>query len=121
MNTADRSTRSLDIAMRRRFRFFELLPDVEVLNKVYSLPASVCKNEIGPELFSGFEKLNTTLRNDLDKYHMIGHSFFIAKHFTKERLKDVWSQEIFPLIEEYFFDDEDKTAEYALKKFWPSV
>jgi hypothetical protein len=52
---------------------------------------------------------------------MIGHSFFIAKHFTKERLKDVWSQEIFPLIEEYFFDDEDKTAEYSLKTFWPSV
>ena len=121
MNTADRSTRSLDIAMRRRFRFFELLPDVEVLNKIYSLPTSTCENEIGPELFSGFEKLNTTLRNDLDKYHMIGHSFFIAKHFTKERLKDVWSQEIFPLIEEYFFDDEDKTAEYSLKTFWPSV
>ena len=121
MNTVDRSARSLDIAMRRRFRFFQLLPDVEVLKKIYSAKPSTHRNDLGPELFAGFEKLNENLRNDLDKHHTIGHSFFIANHMTKEKLKDVWSQEISPLIEEYFFDDEDKAAEYSLNIFWPSV
>ena len=121
MNTVDRSARSLDIAMRRRFRFFQLSPDVEFLTKIYSSPDSSFINDLGPELFSGFEKLNETLRNDLDRHHTIGHSFFIEKHLTKEKLKNVWVQEIFPLIEEYFFDDDDKTAEYSLKIFWPSV
>jgi hypothetical protein len=107
--------------MRRRFRFFQLLPDVNVLKKVYSLPDSSFKNDLGSELFSGFEKLNDNLQKELDRHHTIGHSFFIQKHMTNEKLKSIWDQEIFPLIEEYFFDDEAKTAEYSLNLFWPSV
>ena len=121
MNTVDRSARSLDIAMRRRFRFFQLLPDVEVLKNMYSKPNSVLTNDLGQELYTGFEKLNEKLRNELDRHHTIGHSFFIHKHMTKEKLRNVWNQEIFPLVEEYFFDDDEKTAEYSLNAFWPSV
>ena len=121
MNTVDRSARSLDIAMRRRFRFFQLLPDVEVLKNMYSKPNSVLTNDLGLELYTGFEKLNEKLRNELDRHHTIGHSFFIHKHMTKEKLRNVWNQEIFPLVEEYFFDDDEKTAEYSLNAFWPSV
>jgi MoxR-like ATPase len=119
MNTADRSTRSLDIAMRRRFSFFELLPDVEILKKFYLDPSN--KNELGQELFNGFETLNNKLRNDLDKHFMVGHSYFMNTEMNAKRLRTIWSQEVFPLIEEYFFDNDDRTAEYSINSFWPSV
>ena len=119
MNTADRSTRSLDIAMRRRFSFFELLPDVEILKKFYQDPSN--KNELGQELFNGFETLNNKLRNDLDKHFMVGHSYFMNTEMNAKRLRTTWSQEVCPLIEEYFFDNDDRTAEYSFNSFWPSV
>ena len=118
MNTADRSTRSLDIAMRRRFSFFELLPDVDVLKKFYK---SGPKNELGDELFTGFENLNKKLLGDLDKHFTIGHSYFMTDTMSKAQMRNTWSQEIFPLIEEYFFDQEDRISEYSLNTFWPSV
>lgn len=118
MNTADRSTRSLDIAMRRRFSFFELLPDVEILKKFYK---NGMNNELGDELFTGFENLNKKLLGDLDKHFTIGHSYFMADTMNKAQMKNTWSQEIFPLIEEYFFDQEDRISDYSLNAFWPSV
>ena len=118
MNTADRSTRSLDIAMRRRFSFFELLPDVDVLKKFYK---SGPKNELGDELFTGFENLNKKLLGDLDKHFTIGHSYFMTDTMNKAQMRNTWSQEIFPMIEEYFFDQEDRISEYSLNTFWPSV
>lgn len=119
MNTADRSTRSLDIAMRRRFSFFELLPDVEILKKFYN--SGLNTNKLGHELFSGFESLNSKLRSDLDKHFMVGHSYFMRSEMDSQALEMIWNQEIFPLIEEYFFDNDDRTSEYSINSFWPSV
>lgn len=119
MNTSDRSTRSLDIAMRRRFSFFELLPDVEILRKFYE--DSFKNNRIGEELFNGFEALNFKLRSDLDKHFMVGHSYFMAPEMDAQKLRTIWNQEVFPLIEEYFFDNDEKTSEYSFNLFWPSV
>jgi 5-methylcytosine-specific restriction protein B len=119
MNTADRSTRSLDIAMRRRFSFFELLPDVEILKKFYINSSN--KNDLGQELFDGFETLNSKLRSDLDKHFMVGHSYFMSSTMNAKKLRNIWNQEVFPLIEEYFFDNDDRTSEYSLNSFWPSV
>ena len=119
MNTADRSTRSLDIAMRRRFSFFELLPDVEILKKFYADSSNT--NNLGQELFDGFESLNSKLRADLDKHFMVGHSYFMEPTMNVQRLRNIWNQEVFPLIEEYFFDNDDRTSEYSLNAFWPSV
>jgi hypothetical protein len=118
MNTADRSTRSLDIAMRRRFRFFELLPDVGILKKFYN---GEPKNELSDELFTGFESLNKKLLSDLDKHFTIGHSYFMTDTINKAQMRNIWDQEIFPLIEEYFFDQEDRISEYSINTFWPSV
>ena len=118
MNTADRSTRSLDIAMRRRFSFFELLPDVEILKKFY---ASGMKNELGDELFTGFENLNMKLLGDLDKHFTIGHSFFMRKDFGAKDLQRVWKHQVLPLMEEYFFSSPAEVENFALSEFFPSV
>jgi 5-methylcytosine-specific restriction enzyme B len=52
MNTADKSTRVMDAALRRRFDFFQIEPDVEVLRKHYEVDGNL--NSLGEELFSGF-------------------------------------------------------------------
>jgi len=119
MNTADRSIRTLDVAMRRRFRFFELGAKSEIITRHYAKPENT--NALGPELVDGFEKLNSKLIEDIDRHHTIGHSYVLHQQITSTVLREVWDQEIFPLIEDYFFDRPDKVDEYIVKDFWPSV
>jgi 5-methylcytosine-specific restriction endonuclease McrBC GTP-binding regulatory subunit McrB len=119
MNTADRSIRTLDVAMRRRFRFFELPSRSDIVERHYAKPNN--SNQLGAELITGFEKLNAKLAEDVDRHHTIGHSYVLHRVMTAATLREVWEQEIFPLIEDYFFDRPDKAAEYDIKGFWPSV
>ena len=117
MNTADRSIRSLDVAMRRRFKFYELLPDVKVLRRIYETTPR--HNILGEGLFVGFEALNQRLEADIDRHHTIGHSFFVSNVMTHDVLQGVWDHELLPLIEDYFFDQPDKVSEYSFDSFWP--
>ena len=117
MNTADRSIRSLDVAMRRRFNFCELLPDVSVLRRIYEF--ATCQNLIGEILFSGFESLNKRLAYDIDRHHTIGHSFFVSNVMNWPTLENIWHHELMPLIEDYFFDQPEKVSEYTFDSFWP--
>ena len=119
MNTADRSIRTLDVAMRRRFRFFELPSRSDVVERHYAKPSN--SNQLGAELIAGFEKLNAKLVEDIDRHHTIGHSYVLHRVMNAATLREVWDQEIFPLIEDYFFDRPDKVAEYDVSGFWPSV
>lgn len=117
MNTADRSIRSLDVAMRRRFKFYELLPDVKVLRSIYETTPR--HNLLGEGLFTGFELLNQRLEADIDRHHTIGHSFFVSDVMDLSVLHGVWDHELLPLIEDYFFDQPDKVSEYSFDSFWP--
>lgn len=117
MNTADRSIRSLDVAMRRRFRFFELLPRPDVIQGQYSKPG--WSNSLGARLVAGFTNLNQKLKEDIDRHHTIGHSYFLQKNMSDVVLGNIWEQEILPLIEDYFFDRPDKVDEYSFSNFWP--
>ncbi len=121
MNTADRSVRSIDIALRRRFDFFELAADAEVLRRFYDRP-DTSTSVAG--LIAGFEALNAKLREHLDRHQEIGHTFFFPQGgsggiFGPEQLRRVWERKIFPLIEEYHFDQPDRLADYGLESFWP--
>ena len=93
MNTADRSIQLLDSALRRRFRFEELLPDYEKIEN------ATAKGIL--------QKINARIRCLLDKDHQIGHSYFIeAKNDLDifNALKD----SVIPLLEEYFYNDAQK-------------
>jgi 5-methylcytosine-specific restriction endonuclease McrBC GTP-binding regulatory subunit McrB len=118
MNTADRSIRSLDIALRRRFDVFECPPDPEILARFYDGPGN--QNDI-PDLIAGFTKLNEALEKELDRHHTIGHAFFMAKTMTPQRLGRVWDHKIGPLIEEYFFDRPDLAAGFVPASYWSSL
>lgn len=115
MNTADRSIRSIDAALRRRFDVFELSPDANALEKFYD------RTEQSPVGVSdGMRVLNAALTSDIDRHHTVGHSFFMRRELNPEHLRDIWDRKIFPLIEEYFFDQPDLASDYTLERFWPT-
>jgi len=119
MNTADRSTRSIDIALRRRFDFFEVFPDVSILRAHYQSDQN--SNLVGEELFTGFEELNRRLTERLSKHFTVGHSYFMQRDFSPQDLRRIWKHQVFPLIEEYFFSSPTELDNFPIKDFFPSV
>jgi 5-methylcytosine-specific restriction protein B len=117
-NTADRSIRSLDVALRRRFDVFELLPDGELLGRYYERADKRC---LIPGLVEGFMDLNAALETALDRHHTIGHAFFMRDDLTAGGLRNVWRRKVFPLIEEFFFDQPELAKEFSLERFWPAA
>lgn len=99
MNTADKSIALVDIALRRRFVFEEMMPQPNLLKKVgdFNLP-------------SWLKQLNHKITESLDRDHQIGHSYFMEITNTSE-LKQKFYQCIFPLLKEYFYGNPDKLKE----------
>ena len=98
MNTADRSIALLDTALRRRFRFKEMMPDANLLKN---------KNEIDIDLKKLLETINKRIAYLLDREHQIGHAYFIGVD-SLTKLEDVFRGNVIPLLQEYFFDDYEK-------------
>ena len=119
MNTADRSIRSVDVALRRRFDFFDVPPSAAILQRFYEKRPNT--NHLGNELYEGFESLNRELTESLDRHHTIGHTFFMRPEFSSQTLTRVWRHQIGPLIEEYFFDQPDVASGFRSEKYWPSA
>lgn len=101
MNTADRSIQLLDSALRRRFRFEELLPNYGVI-----------QNETAKSILKA---INARIRCLLDKDHQIGHSYFIDAKSDLDifnAIKDC----VIPLLEEYFYNDAQKIRQILNEK-----
>lgn len=104
MNTADRSIEALDTALRRRFSFIEMQPDLNVLEEEHSTNAIISDGVANLDMVKMLEKINKRIEILLNKDHKIGHSFFINLSSFKE-LQLVFKDKIIPLLEEYFFGD----------------
>jgi 5-methylcytosine-specific restriction protein B len=120
MNTADRSLAMVDYALRRRFSFADLEPafgspkfQKYLLNKQVE-PATVDK------IIQRMTELNDQIArdvNNLGKGYCIGHSYFCPDaNQTNGRYGEDWyqsilSQEIEPLLREYWFDNYEKVQE----------
>lgn len=98
MNTADRSLAGLDIALRRRFTFKEMLPQPKLLDGV--LVEGV---EIGQLL----RVMNQRIEVLLDREHCLGHAYFmpLLKTPTLAKLELIFRNQVLPLLQEYFFED----------------
>ncbi|MEV0660768.1 McrB family protein [Actinomadura luteofluorescens] len=99
MNTADRSIRLLDSALRRRFAFHELLPDTDVLDgqKVGDVDLGLLLRE-----------LNRRVVKELGRERQIGHSFFMSGGEpvdNEAELAAIVRTEVLPLLQEYAYDD----------------
>lgn len=98
MNTADRSLAGLDIALRRRFNFREMPPRPDLLNGL-----SVAGINIG-ELLT---VMNQRIEVLLDRDHCLGHAYFMPLRAdpTMDKLALIFSNQVLPLLQEYFFED----------------
>lgn len=101
MNTADRSIATIDTALRRRFRFKEMLPDASVLNSISVEDISIS------EMLTRMNKRISVL---YDREHTIGHAYFIPlrEKSAIEKLAEIFENAIIPLLQEYFYDDYEK-------------
>lgn len=101
MNTADRSIATIDTALRRRFRFKEMLPDAEVLKGIVVEDISIAEMLV---------RMNKRISVLYDREHTIGHAYFIPlkENSTVEQLAEIFENAIVPLLQEYFYEDYEK-------------
>lgn len=107
MNTADRSIALMDVALRRRFTFEEMMPDAEELKK--HLERELADANLRKLVLDVFTKLNERLRYLYDREHQIGHAYFFGVK-SHDDVRRVFATKIIPLLQEYFFGRWEKVA-----------
>ncbi len=120
MNTADRSLTMVDYALRRRFSFITLEPAFE--NKKlenYLIDDEGIEDEFATKITQMYIQLNRFIKDTFKNDNfIIGHSYFINQ-LDRDKLessyKEIVKYDIKPLLEEYFFGEEEKINE-ALNK-----
>lgn len=124
MNTTDRSTGTLDYALRRRFSFITISSTLqkdengkvigcEELNNYYSDKPDAPKNKAN-ELFSAVYDFLDKHKVEMDiEDLMVGHSYFMAP--TDDELALKLKYEIKPLVREYAKDGIISVSEQELK------
>lgn len=98
MNTADRSLVQIDVALRRRFGFIELLPRPELLDDLPEISLA--------KLLKNLNQL--VIEHTKNREFQIGHSYFMKDGKSMISVSDVkfaFETEIIPLLQEYFYDD----------------
>ena len=122
MNTADRSIAMIDLALRRRFAFFDLEPQINDDWRDWVHGQSGIPTDFLDDIAQRITALNVSIADDsnLGRQFRIGHSHVtpppdtpIADHtgwFT-----EIVETEIAPLLREYWFDDGDRADEEAGK------
>ena len=104
MNTADRSIAIVDHALRRRFAFIDLNVNYEMLRKYHEGSDFPIEN-----LVNWIERINEAIG---DKRYFVGTSYFLKENLS-DHIQDIWTMEIIPYLEEYFFDQPAIISEFA--------
>ncbi len=103
MNTADRSIALLDAALRRRFGFIELMPDMSVLGE-----ATVRGIRLGRWLEALNQRICENVGRDARNLQ-IGHSYLLRDDGTPitdfSEFARALHEDIIPLLEEYCYED----------------
>jgi MoxR-like ATPase/uncharacterized short protein YbdD (DUF466 family) len=116
MNTADRSIALLDIALRRRFGFIEVMPDYAVLEETLT-SGDPAMQEVFTIAVNALRDVNARIIKNYDRNHQIGHSYLMklrdctTRDEAVEALQTTWECEIIPLLQEYFYDSPQKFRE----------
>ena len=105
MNTADRSIALMDTALRRRFKFEEMLPNYDLLKNIFVEDEGV-KVNIGAML----KAINERIEYLYDREHTIGHAVFLElkENNNIDKLENIFKKSVIPLLQEYFYEDYDK-------------
>ena len=115
MNDIDRSVDTFDFAMRRRFRFVEVMAE----SQLYILDKEL--GERAEEAKTRLRNLNAAIENvqELNSHYHIGTSYFLRLKEVKFDYELLWSDYLQPLLEDYLRGsyEEDETLETLKKAF----
>ena len=119
MNTADRSLKMVDYALRRRFSFFELGPEFDRSEFKIFLKNKNVNSKTIDRIVDNISKVNQQISDDnfeLGDGYCIGHSYFCPKGNSTDSFGDKWYEQIIeyeikPLINEYYFDKPDQAQQ----------
>ena len=92
MNSTDKYIATIDIALRRRFTFLKMKPNLDLVKDI--------------EAKKLMEDLNTHIIKTINEDYKLGHSYFM-KIENEDDLEFVKEYKIKPLLEEYFYGDEE--------------
>lgn len=111
MNTADRSIALLDMALRRRFRFVDLVPERPPLNEVLRRFLEAKAPDMA-FLADMLDDMNALLR---DPHASIGPSHLLVKDsrtLTEEKAELIWNHAILTALSDRFFDTPDELRRF---------
>ena len=106
MNTADRSIKLLDAALRRRFAFIECMPDSELLH-------GAAVGELALDDF--LDGLNERIARFEGREKQVGHSYLLVDGQPVDEVEEFaarFREEILPLLQEYCYDDYAMLAKF---------
>ena len=112
MNTADRSIALMDAALRRRFYFAPFFPnEPPIAGLLRRWLVRENQDTLAADLV---DAANKKLERDMG----IGPSYFMQSGETldENRVRRIWDRAVIPYIEEQFFGDADKLAEFAFDR-----
>ena len=108
MNTADRSIALIDAAMRRRFHFVPFFPHDGMMK---DLLRRWLRDGNGRTAVADFlDAVNKELLPLVGEHLLIGPSHFMKADLSEKSLKRIWTYNIFPMIEEQLWGDQEKIA-----------
>jgi 5-methylcytosine-specific restriction protein B len=110
MNTADRSLAMIDYALRRRFSFFDMRPGFD--SDGFKKYQAGLKSKQFDDVIEAIKQLNVAIEKDdsLGAGFCIGHSYFCNQtEYSKQWMQNVIMYDIKPMLEEYWFDNRDKS------------
>lgn len=110
MNTADRSLALMDYALRRRFSFYTIEPKFD--SDGFKKLQKDMRNKHFDKLVDAIKRLNAEIVDDstLGSGFQIGHSYLCLNKdkCTDAELENIVDFEIAPMLQEYWFDDDEK-------------
>lgn len=108
MNTADRSIALVDFALRRRFAFLPLWPEMQVLRNYHE--------DTGHDVDGLIDVVNEINQEIGDRSFHLGITYFLNDDLD-DTIEDIWKLEVKPYLDEYFFDSPQKVEQFA----WDAV
>lgn len=117
MNVADRSLALVDMALRRRFAFIDLEPELGSRWRDWVHERSRIDLDLLDDIRARIQKLNITITDDstLGPQFRIGHSYVTPALDAEIKDPQAWftqvvETEIGPLLDEYWFDNQPKAT-----------
>jgi len=130
MNTADQSIALVDTALRRRFRFIDFPPDLELVFDEYDTVTTGPRSAVTErsdaiprqERLLGASILAVRTLNDrileapqLGKGKQLGHTYLL-NHESADEFSDAWRYDILPQLEEYYFGQFERLHDELLRE-----